>query len=1208
MVINIGILEAILRLRDEMTPQLKLAGQSLDRAGTQMKSAGTALLPLSAALGVAGIAALSFATDLNAGMANVATLIPGNTELVLELKEGIQDLAIAHGKSTSDLVEGLYQTISAFGDTAETMKILEINSMAASAGIATTREAINLTSTVTEGYGDTTAAAVEKVTDLAFVAVKLGKTTFPELAASIGNVIPFATSLHVSQEELFATFAALTKVIPSAAEVGTSMRSVLQSMIKPTTEMKDAITELGIKYGFTGAEAMVAQLGMKGSLEALISTTDGSQESIVKLFGRVEALTAAMLITGSASEAVTENMAAMADGAGAAREAFREQTEGINKAGFAWEQFKQKVIVATQKLGDELLPIIMDAATELEPLGQMVLDTMKGFGDLSIVTKTLVVALGGILIISAPLLMFFGQLAIGISAVIPIVGTLTGAVSTLAVALGVSTGGLIFIVGAVVAAFVLLFPWLEDTTRALREQREAADNCATSVKELGGEYISLKDAYEGVERAGGDATEIHVAHTKAVTEDTIALIDFLKSVAPIPGAIDEVAVATQSAAQSLRDEMEATRIAAETKAKLAEASELLGREVTELALAHRVLAVDLANTNAAFDQLTPALEAHGRMVFENVTQYEIARAATQDMIGGSDDWMNTLGELDDQLKDNSAAMTEAGKEAVRAVERTTILTRETASLTDVMGAGTRVMGDIGNALSIVGIDIDSVIGKVTRLISTFESLLGSVSGIIGMFKGGGAGGISLGGGGGLTGLLGGLFSGGGGVTSAAGPTLPAAGGALGGIGGAVSSGASAVMGGISTALAAIPVAGWIALAGIGTVLLTRAIFGEPSAFEQAGTELGNVVGEGFSEGLQWHIAQAGEITGDFGLAVQQNLGAVFGDAIQQATMNFDSMSAAVEAGAINFDDMMMSAADTFSFLERGQISATEAQQILNDAVGWLIPNLGELGATGEAELTRLVNAAQAAGIEFEGLDQLIHYVESGFTSLGIAIDASIGDVASTFDITNKQAKELADLLGVKIKSEAQQMANELGVTPKIFKEIGAAVEAEYGIPLSGIQGLLEMMGVSIEQLGAAFGIEVTPGIREANTVATELKTTLDQMPRDIDININASDRRESLSIAESFPGLQHGGRVEANPPYGTAVRLGEHEAEYVFPESKVGALGTTINLTIAPTIVVTEPLASPEDIERAVVPVVVQAIQDDKDSIVGEMERALERS
>ena len=44
-----------------------------------------------------GIAAASAGTEMNAAMANVATLIPGSTARVLELKDGVQDLAVEVG-------------------------------------------------------------------------------------------------------------------------------------------------------------------------------------------------------------------------------------------------------------------------------------------------------------------------------------------------------------------------------------------------------------------------------------------------------------------------------------------------------------------------------------------------------------------------------------------------------------------------------------------------------------------------------------------------------------------------------------------------------------------------------------------------------------------------------------------------------------------------------------------------------------------------------------------------------------------------------------------------------------------------------------------------------------------------------------------------------------------------------------------------------
>ena len=57
------------------------------------------------------------------------------------------------GKSTGDMTTGLYQVISAFGYGSDSLAQLELNARAASAGLATTEQAIALTSAVTKGYG-----------------------------------------------------------------------------------------------------------------------------------------------------------------------------------------------------------------------------------------------------------------------------------------------------------------------------------------------------------------------------------------------------------------------------------------------------------------------------------------------------------------------------------------------------------------------------------------------------------------------------------------------------------------------------------------------------------------------------------------------------------------------------------------------------------------------------------------------------------------------------------------------------------------------------------------------------------------------------------------------------------------------------------------------------------------------------------------------
>lgn len=399
-------------------------GRDLSRTGKSMTQGLT--VPLVAA----GAAVTKFAVDFNKSMANVATLIPGNLERVQELKGGVQDLAITTGKSTEDMADGLYQVVSAFGDLGqskpgETMKILELNAYAATAGVATVTDAINLTSAVTKGYGEVSAEATKKASDLAFMTVKLGQTTFPELASSIQATIPIAKQMNVSQEELFASMATLTGVTGNASEVSTQMASVLTGMIKPSKEMTEAVQALG----YSTSSAMVQELGLQGALQALIGTTDGSNEAVGKLLGRKEALTAAFALTGAQAETFTQRLDDMANSAGATDEAFKEQTEGINKFGFQIEQMKQRFVVAAQKLGDALIPVLSKSLGFFEKLAEGAAKLAEWFTKLPSGVQSTVVAILGVVAAAGPLLMMFGHMNTAIGNGIKLFGKFSGPIS-----------------------------------------------------------------------------------------------------------------------------------------------------------------------------------------------------------------------------------------------------------------------------------------------------------------------------------------------------------------------------------------------------------------------------------------------------------------------------------------------------------------------------------------------------------------------------------------------------------------------------------------------------------------------------------------------------------------------------------------------------------------------------------------------------------
>jgi len=406
---------------------LKRAERMMQRSSGRMRNIGSNMTSgFSLPLAAAGGAALKFSTNINEGMANVGTLIPGNIKRLQELKGEVQSLMGETGKGAKDLTGGLYEVISAFGDSAETAQRLAISAKASVAGVASTKDSIALLSATTKGYGDTSAAALQKASDLAFQTVKLGQTDFPQLAASIGTVIPNAAKLGVKQEELFATYATLTGVTGDAARVSTQYSSILRAMMSPTDAMAAGIKKLG----FQTAEAMIAEHGLTGSLRLLVAQTDGTSAGVAKLFGRAEALTAAFALTGSQSAVFDEKLKLMASSAGATDAAFKAQTEGINVLGFAWKRLKANAEVAFQVMGDAIGPVILEVTNSGKPLVNVLKAAANWFKNLSSGGKRTVVVVAAFTAALGPALMALGLFGQGLATIpallSPVVGLLGG--------------------------------------------------------------------------------------------------------------------------------------------------------------------------------------------------------------------------------------------------------------------------------------------------------------------------------------------------------------------------------------------------------------------------------------------------------------------------------------------------------------------------------------------------------------------------------------------------------------------------------------------------------------------------------------------------------------------------------------------------------------------------------------------------------------
>ena len=349
------------------------------------------LTAITAAAATMSVAAVKNATEFQSQLQNVATLLDGTKDQVQqrtnEISKEILNISNSTGMATADLTDGMYQVVSAFGDSAESAKVLEIAAKSAAAGNATTTESINLLSAVTKGYGDTSAAAQQKAADLAFETVKLGQTTFPELAASIGKVIPLANTLGVSQEQLFGAFATLTGVTGNTAEVATQTKAALQGFLQPSAQMTEALKSLGYKSG----QALLQAEGFQGALDLLKQSVKGNEIAFSDLFSSVEAKTAVLALAGTQSENLTAKTQAMYEATGAATDAYETQTQSLehqiqvikNLGTNFLTEIGMEIMPTLTEIAGDAIPILLEAFETISPaLNSMLSSIAPLFGDL----------------------------------------------------------------------------------------------------------------------------------------------------------------------------------------------------------------------------------------------------------------------------------------------------------------------------------------------------------------------------------------------------------------------------------------------------------------------------------------------------------------------------------------------------------------------------------------------------------------------------------------------------------------------------------------------------------------------------------------------------------------------------------------------------------------------------------------------------------
>lgn len=390
--------------------KFQAAGQSMQRAGSAIQSAGSALLPFSAAVGGAAVAAFTFGKDFESTMTKIETLVGLAGEEVQRFEGYVLALSGETAKAPTELAEALYFVTSAGlrGDAA--LRVLAASAKASALGLGETKIVADAVTSATNAYGISNLSAEEAVRTL-IATVREGKAEADSIAGALGRVIPIASTMGVSFQDLGSFIAATTRTGLSAEESATALRGALVTLTKPTKDQTLALEDLVSKgllpAGFNLAEVrrIVAEEGLAQGFIALTKATEGNVEALTSIIGNVRAATGVLGAYGTQAQSTLQIQTTMRTDLNELGQGFVRVSKDVD---FKWNQAlanAERVAINTFGVFKEQFTWFVDYAAKAT---RAVAEFAEGFKDTSAPAKNLGAAIAGIAIVAAPALLALG--------------------------------------------------------------------------------------------------------------------------------------------------------------------------------------------------------------------------------------------------------------------------------------------------------------------------------------------------------------------------------------------------------------------------------------------------------------------------------------------------------------------------------------------------------------------------------------------------------------------------------------------------------------------------------------------------------------------------------------------------------------------------------------------------------------------------------
>lgn len=286
-----------------------------------------------AAVGAAAAGVVSFAksgveaaTTFESSFAQLNTIMDTTQMNADDMKTGLMELSSEMGVSASELAETTYNAISATGDTAGALSIVENATKLATAGFTDTASALSVLTTTMNSY-KMSSEDLAGVSDSLIAVQNTGVLTVSDLSSSMGKAIATASAYGVDLYNLESSYISLTKNGIDTAEGTTYLRSMLKELgSESSTVAKTIQTKTGKSFSQLTKEGK----SLGDVLGVLYDAVDGDTNALMNLWSSTEAGTAASAIVSQGLETFNDNLVMLQESAGTTQNAYDIMTDTLS--------------------------------------------------------------------------------------------------------------------------------------------------------------------------------------------------------------------------------------------------------------------------------------------------------------------------------------------------------------------------------------------------------------------------------------------------------------------------------------------------------------------------------------------------------------------------------------------------------------------------------------------------------------------------------------------------------------------------------------------------------------------------------------------------------------------------------------------------------------------------------------------------------------